>query len=188
MKRMLTLVVISGLFCSCAGNKQVKQNTKAVQQQRAQESLRELDKETSGQEATESEKEGEEEGDKEEEPQCLYPFKDGLPIWVYQPDYESSLGAVGIAKKQEIGGYDAQKRLAVVIAQAELSKQVELLVNSELETEKTVIESEAKQSYQEKLKSLSKQETQQLIKNAIVKDEWLNPKTGDLYVWVVIER
>jgi len=125
---------------------------------------------------------------KDEGPQSKYPFKDGYPVWLYNPVYGGNLGAVGIAKPQTRGGYEAQKRLALTIAQAELAKQIEVLVDGELHTEKTVISRKDDEHYRSKLSSLSIQQSQQLIKNAIIKDEWIDPKKGDLYLWVVIER
>lgn len=125
---------------------------------------------------------------KDEILQSKYPFKDGYPVWLYNPAYEGNLGAVGIAKPQTRGGYEAQKRLALTIAQAELTRQINVLVDGELYTEKTVISKSGDEYYRSKLSSLSIQQTQQLIKNAVIKDEWIDPKTGDLYLWVVIER
>lgn len=117
-----------------------------------------------------------------------YPVKNGLPIWVYNPNYKGYLGAVGIAKKTAKGGYPEQKRLAIMIAQSNLAKQINLLVNAEVYTEKLRISKKDYEIYKSKLKSLSKQEAQAYLRNTVVKDEWIDPKTGDLYVWVVLEK
>jgi len=114
--------------------------------------------------------------------------EESYPVWFYNPGHGGCLGAVGMAKKQERGGYAAQKRLAVTIAQAELAKQIEVFVNSDLQTEKTIIDTKADRHYRAKLSSLTTQETYQLIKNAVVRDEWVDPKTEEMYIWVVIER
>jgi len=116
-----------------------------------------------------------------------YPLKNGYPIWVYNPNYGGYIGAVGIAKK-DVGGYTEQKRIAVMVAQANLAKQIKLLVNSTIYTEKILISKKDYEEYKSKLKSLSKQEAQAYLKNTVVKDEWIDPKTGDLYVWVVLEK
>ncbi|MFH1860903.1 MAG: hypothetical protein ABH870_07850 [bacterium] len=170
MKKMWLAIFIPWLLVSCATDKTMVKEDRLVQQQVAEKESRDKT--------------------------CLAPTKDNYPIWVYQSNYGVVLGAVGIAKKQEKGGstsckgstpvrgYAAQKRLAIIIAQAEIAKQIEVMVNTELQTEKTMIN----QDYYSKFSSLSRQETQQLIKNAVVKDEWIQPETGDLYVWVVIER
>ncbi|MFH1961571.1 MAG: hypothetical protein ABIJ30_01650 [bacterium] len=164
MKKIWLAIFIPWLLVSCATDKTLVKEDRLVQQQVAEKESRDKT--------------------------CLAPTKDNYPIWVYQPNYGVVLGAVGIARKQEKGGstpvrgYAAQKRLAIIIAQAEIAKQIEVMVNTELQTEKTMIN----QDYYSKFSSLSRQETQQLIKNAVVKDEWIQPETGDLYIWVVIEK
>ncbi|MFH1898695.1 MAG: LPP20 family lipoprotein [Candidatus Desantisbacteria bacterium] len=183
MKTTWLAILIPMLLLSCAENRTVvKEDAKPVQSQAADKAFEELDVGT-GDRNTVTLTEQEEEAKKPEQPSG-YPIKDHYPVWVYQPDYGGVLGAVGIAKKQEKGGSAAQKRLAVIIAQAELAKQIEVMVDTRLETEKTTIGNE----YSSKLSSLSRQETQQLIKNAVARDEWIQPETGELYVWVVIER
>jgi len=158
MQKMWLAIFIPWLLVSCATDKTLVKEDRLVQQQVAEKGSRDKT--------------------------CLAPTKDHYPVWVYQPNYGGVLGAVGIAKKQERGGYAAQKRLAIIIAQAELAKQIEVMVDTELQTEKTMVN----RDYSSKFSSLSRQETQQLIKNAVVKEEWLDLETGDLYIWVVIER
>jgi len=94
---------------------------------------------------------------------------------------------VGIAKKTR-GGYPQQKRTAVAIAQANLAKQIKILVNAEVTTEKINVDTRTLQYYRSKIRSLSKQEAQAYLRNTKVMDEWIDPKTGDLYVWVVLEK
>lgn len=117
-----------------------------------------------------------------------YPLKNGYPIWFYNPNYGGYIGAVGIARKTKNIGYPEQKRLAIMIAQANLSKQLKLLVNAEVYTEKLRISRKDYEEYKSKLKSLSRQESSAYLRNTVVKDEWIDPKTGDLYVWVVLEK
>ncbi len=170
MKRICRLaILIPMLLLACIENKSmIKEDEKPVQQQEVEKVFKKgLHEETEDRATINTGIRGESQSDH--------------PAWICQPGV---LGAVGIAKKQEKGGYAAQKRLAIVIAQAELAKQIEVIVNAELQTKKTMVNND----YHSKLSSLSKQETQQLIKNAVVKEEWINPKTGELYVWVVIER
>ncbi len=194
MQKIWFAMLISVLLLSCTIDKTIVKEDKPIPQQTAKKVFEELDEETGDRDTvtlTEQEK-----GAKKPEQSSGYLLpsphplsieregNDHDPIWVYQPDYGGVFGAVGIAKKQEKGGYAAQKRLAVIIAQAELAKQIEVMVNAELQTEKTIVNHD----YSSKFSSLSRQETQQLIKNAVVKDEWIQPETGELFVWVVIER
>ncbi|MEK7813646.1 MAG: hypothetical protein AAB296_07780 [Candidatus Desantisbacteria bacterium] len=168
MKRVCLAILIPMLLLSCAENKNMlKEDEKPVHQQEVEKVFNGLDEKTEDRDTINTASRDE--------------SQPALPAWFYQPGV---LGAVGAAEKQEKGGYAAQKRLAIVIAQAEIAKQIEIIINTELQTEKTMVNND----YHSKLSSLSKQETQQLIKNAVVKEEWTNPKTGELYVWVVIER
>lgn len=120
--------------------------------------------------------------------QSGYTIRNGYPLWFYSPGHGGYLGAVGTAKIQKEGGYANQKRLALRIAQAELARQINVIVDTELTTEETVIDRGVAEEYRSKLGSLSKHDTKQLIKNAVIKDEWINPETGELYLWVVIEK
>jgi hypothetical protein len=117
-----------------------------------------------------------------------YPLKNGYPVWVYNPNYGGYLGAVGIAKKSVKGGYPEQKRIAIMIAQANLAKQIRLVLNSKVYTEKMRISKKEFEEYKSKLYSLSKQSANEFLKHTVVKDEWIDEKTGDLYVWVVLEK
>ncbi len=125
--------------------------------------------------------------DKKYKVKTKYPIKNGYPVWVYNPNYGGYIGAVGIAKKVK-GGYSQQKRLAVIIAQSNLAKQIRLIVNTKIYTKKIKIDKNSFEIYKSYLKSLSKQEADVYLKNIIVKDEWIDPKTGDLYVWVVLRK
>ncbi len=117
-----------------------------------------------------------------------YPIKNGYPVWVFNPNYNGYLGAVGIAKKIKGKGYPEQKRIAVMVAKSNLAKQIRLVVNSEVYTEKLRISRKDYEEYKSKLRSLSKHSAHAYLKNVVVKDEWIDPKTGDLYVWVVLEK
>ncbi|RLJ70414.1 LPP20 lipoprotein [Hydrogenivirga caldilitoris] len=126
---------------------------------------------------------------KREEPRTKYPLKDGLPVWVHNPNYGGVLGGVGIAKKIPGKGYAEQKRLAKQIALADLAKQIEIIVKSELTKVEINVDTQTLQYYKKTFNSLSEQEVREvLIKNATIEDEWIDPKTGDLYVWVVLKR
>ncbi len=120
-------------------------------------------------------------------PKTKYPIVDGLPVWVHNPNYGGVLGGVGIAKKIPGKGYAEQRRLAKQIALADLAKQIELIVKTELTKVEVKVDTKRLQYYKKKFSSYSKQEVRSLlIKNAVIEDEWVDPKTGDLYVWVVI--
>ncbi len=126
---------------------------------------------------------------KRQAPRTKYPVVDGLPVWVRNPNYGGVLGGVGIAKKIPGKGYAEQKRLAKQIALADLAKQIELIVKTELTKVETNVDTKTLQYYKKKFSSYSEQEVRaMLIKDAVIEDEWIDPQTGDLYVWVVLKK
>ena len=125
---------------------------------------------------------------KREAPKTKYPFKNGLPVWVSNPNYGGYLGGVGIAKKIPGKGYAEQRRLAKHIALADLAKQVEIIVKTELEKIEINVDTSRLKYYKKKFSAYSEQEVRPMvIKNAVIEDEWIDPKTGELYLWVVIK-
>jgi hypothetical protein len=116
-----------------------------------------------------------------------YPMKDGYPVWYSSPVYGGYIGGVGVALPQN-GGYPVQRRVAITLAQADLARSVKVDVNNEFTSERTLIDTATQSAYREVYSSISRQSAEGLIANPVVKDEWLNPNTGDLFIWVVIER
>ncbi len=189
LSKRIAIAVISLLIFACAGQAPVDKDKKQLLQ-KYDRSFKALDEETGTspveRELEEIEKELQNRSDQTSPAESG--LIEGTPPWFFNPGHEGYLGAVGMAKKQARGGYAAQKRLAVTIAEAELSRQVEVLVNAELNTSRIVTHAEADASYRVKLRSMSRQESRQMLKNAVVKDEWLDPETGNLHVWLVIEK
>ena len=125
---------------------------------------------------------------KRETPKSKYPMKDGFPVWVSNPNYGGVLGGVGIAKKIPGKGYAEQKRLAKHIAIADLAKQIKIIVKTELNKIEIDVDTSKLRYYKKKFSAYSEQEVRAiLIKNAVVEDEWIDPRTGELYLWVVIK-
>ncbi|RUM29547.1 MAG: hypothetical protein DSY42_06235 [Aquifex sp.] len=117
-----------------------------------------------------------------------YPIKNGYPVWFWNPNYGNLLGAVGIAKPIKGKGIAEQRRLAKAIAIAKLAKQIEIIVKSEIKREEINIDKKSYELYKKKFSYYSEHEVRNiLIKNAVIEDEWLNPNTKELYIWVVIK-
>ncbi|MDR2401844.1 MAG: hypothetical protein LBD73_09380 [Deferribacteraceae bacterium] len=117
-----------------------------------------------------------------------YPLLNGFPIWFSSPVYDGYFGGVGVAKPQKSGGLPAQRKVAVALAQAELAKNLETVVNNEYVSERLSVDKKTESYYVEKFSTLSRQDAQQLLKNPTVIDEWLNEKTGEFFVWVAVKR
>ncbi len=115
-----------------------------------------------------------------------YPVENGHPVWFLNPRLEGELGVVGIAGPQKKGGYAAQKKVARMAASAELARQVEVFVESELSRREVVRTREGEETLETQYGSRSKAEAYELTKRSTVKDEWLNRATGELYLWVVV--
>lgn len=198
------------LFGCATTNKSIKQHSKAQQQLEAQKAFEELDREVESPTLEEPmfEKPKQPEMQKtigtpvvkpEEKPReqvamekkldrtTKFPMKDGRPVWFYDPNYDGYFGAIGVARKSSTkGGYATQKRLAKTLAQAELSKQLKVFVDTELTTTKERILSKISESYRSTLETLSVHKSQELLENAQIIDEWIDPNSGDLYVWLVL--
>ncbi len=195
--RYLSILITLALLLSC-GTKSTKipSPTKEEQLQKAKRAFEELEREAEkpAEALTLEEKEKEPKYKKyprklakREVPKTKYPLVNGLPVWISNPNYGGVLGGVGVAKKIRGKGYAEQKRLAKQIALADLAKQIELIVKTELTKVEINISTKQLEYYRKKFSSYSEQEVRQLlIRNAVVEDEWIDPKTGDLYIWVVI--
>lgn len=121
-------------------------------------------------------------------PETKYPMKNGFPVWFTTPVYDGYIGAVGIAPKQSRGGFTAQKRVARMQAQKNLAKQIEVLVKSEVNVETLGVDTETVQYYRQKITSLTREQVDQYLTGFKVMDEWIDEKTGEYYMWMVINR
>ncbi len=117
-----------------------------------------------------------------------YPMQNGYPVWFFHPDYDGYLGAVGIASYQPGKSFYQQQRLAKISAEAALSKKIKVVVNTELNLIQTKVEAGVMNYYRSRLKTFSKHQAEQFLSNIVVKDQWVNPKTKELYVWLVLEK
>ena len=121
-------------------------------------------------------------------PQTKYPLKSGFPVWFFTPVYDGYIGAVGIAPKQARGGFTAQKRVARMQAQKNLAKQINVLVKSEVRVETLGVDSATVQHYRQKISSLTREQVDQYLIGFRVKDEWIDEKTKEYYMWMVLEK
>jgi len=121
-------------------------------------------------------------------PQTKYPIKNGFPVWFFTPVYDGYIGAVGIAPKQARGGFSAQKRVARMQAQKNLAKQINVLVNSEVNVETLGVDSSTVKYYRQKVTSLTKEQVDQYLTGFKTMDEWIDENSGEYYMWMVLNR
>ena len=96
-----------------------------------------------------------------------------LPIWVEDHRLVNYISAIGTSKVKRFGGDQAQYNAAMQHARRNLS-----IAFKQYQT-----------SLSEKSPEIDNQKTNVstlMFKNVIVKEEWKHPKTGQLYLWVVI--
>ena len=212
MKRLVILTAILALMTGCISmggkNKVVRQDSAAAQQAKAEAAQAEMEhaittgdlsleppKKAAPAPAPVVEKPAAVMPPKKEpmkigslKPQTKYPLQDGYPVWFFTPVYDGYIGAVGIAPKQTRGGMSAQKRVARMQAQKNLAKQINVLVKSEVNVESLGVDSTTVQYYREKVTSLTKEQVDQYLTGFKVMDEWIDEKTDEYYMWMVLDK
>ena len=170
MKKLVITAIIISLLCSCATKRVIVKQGDRRDELADKTSLERNEKQT-------------------QKGKHLMRFHNiaSYPVWFYDPHQDGYLGAVGIAKKQEQGGYYQQKWLARIVAEQELTKQRRILINNICNSRKEIqLRNEVIIRYKSKINCKSEQYSKAILKTTI-KDEWIDPQTGDLYLWVVIE-
>ncbi len=218
MLKTIAAVAVSLTFAGCMASKTeapkpAVHNTKQVQQNRADDAFKELDKEVSGQgtglegmekpsvpaptPAPAAEKAPEipkpeyanRPVDKDNlGPVTKYPMQNGFPVWFATPNMDGYIGAVGIAKQQARGGIAAQRRVAKALAQNDLARSIKVIVSSEVNIEKLNVDTQTLKYYQSKVSTLSRHQAEEVLSDFEIRDEWLDPKTKELYVWLVLRK
>lgn len=109
--------------------------------------------------------------------------KTNLPGWVLEPEITGCLVGVGYAKPQKANpAY--RRRVAMMRARAEIAKAVELYVTTQLTMEKSCTDEACRSA----MNTRSRHMTQQLIGGATLKNEWIDPETGILYIRLIIKQ
>ena len=105
----------------------------------------------------------------------------GRPVWFYRPNQNGAIGSIGIAEKEEGSDYLRQKRAAVSLARSDLAKRMRLKIDSSHKMTKILQHDEIGTLLDKELhtKSVSK------ILHTDIKDIWMDPKSCELYVWMV---
>lgn len=107
----------------------------------------------------------------------------GAPSWVLNPDKAGYVSVVGSAPKQDWGGHAAQYRVAEMKARQELAQMVRVRVES---TSKFATEDRAgKVSRSADIETKMQSSVDLSLESARVIEEWTDPKSGELYIWLV---
>ena len=110
----------------------------------------------------------------------------GAPAWVLNPDKPGYLSVVGSAPRQDWGGRQAQYRVAEMKARQELAQQVRVRVES---TGQYAVEDRAGQvSRIADIETKLQSSVDLSLESARVIEEWSDPQSGELYIWLVTPK
>jgi hypothetical protein len=107
----------------------------------------------------------------------------GAPAWVMNPDKPGYTGVVASAPKQDWGGHAAQYRVAEMKARQELAQQVQVRVES-VNRSRTEDRSGAV-SRSGDVETRLQSSVDLILEKAKVIEEWTDPRSGELYIWLV---
>ncbi|MCW8956545.1 MAG: hypothetical protein OQL09_06650 [Gammaproteobacteria bacterium] len=105
------------------------------------------------------------------------------PDWFHNPDIPGYIGFSAKAAPQSFGGIEAQQRVAESKARAELGRMARVQVQSRNLVRKSDQEGVDMQT----ASRLSSAEMLDLSRME-VREQWLHPVTGDLYIWVLLPK
>ena len=107
----------------------------------------------------------------------------GAPSWVLNPAKPGFQSVVGSAPKQDWGGHAAQYRVAEMKARQELAQMVRVHVAS---TNQYMTEDRAgKVSRSADVETRLESSVDLSLQSARVIEEWTDPESGDLYIWLI---
>ena len=107
-----------------------------------------------------------------------------LPAWVLNPDKPGYESVIGSAAKQDWGGRAAQYRVAMMKARQELAQRIRVRVESSNEYQ--IAERAAKVSSEANMQVRLQSSVDLSLENARVNEEWTDPQSGDLYIWLIV--
>lgn len=114
------------------------------------------------------------------------PANSQLPAWFNEPDIPGYLGISVSAPVQSMGGLEGQRRVALSKARAELGRITRLNVQSSNVISQTSNKEQTSTDFQNRTR-ISSTETLD-VSNMQVKEEWVDPATNELYIWVLVPK
>ena len=114
------------------------------------------------------------------------PSNSQLPDWYYEPDMPGYLGISVSAPVQSMGGIEAQRRVAISKARAELGRIARVNVQSSNVIRESSSKDESTTDFQNRTRLSSTEALD--VSNMQVKEEWVDTKTGELYIRVLVPK
>lgn len=105
-----------------------------------------------------------------------------LPAWILNPDKPGYQSVVGSAPKQDWGGREAQYRVALMKARQELAQMVRVQVQST--NIYKVEDHDGKISRDSDIETRLQSSVGLSLDEARVIEEWTDPQSGELYLWL----
>ena len=109
-----------------------------------------------------------------------------MPAWVLNPEKSGYVSVVGAAPKQDWGGRDAQYRVALMKARQELAQMVRVQVKST--SQSGMEQREGKVASEADIEISMQSRVDLSLDAARVIEEWADPHTGELYIWLVTPK
>lgn len=117
-----------------------------------------------------------------------YPMRDGYPVWYYNPGYGGLFGEVGSAGPAEGGDLARQERTAYLKARGDLIKKFMVMIRSECnESQKSSVVNGVVKDFVQKIDCTTIEHISLPLDYTRIQDRWVNPKTGELFLWVVLD-
>jgi len=108
------------------------------------------------------------------------------PAWVLNPGTPGHIGVIGSAPRQDMGGREAQYRVAMLKARQELAQMIRVHVES---TTRSRVEDRGGRVNRDLAVDTTLRSTEALsLDRARVIDEWVDPETGELYIHLVTPK
>ena len=109
-----------------------------------------------------------------------------LPAWYHEPNMPGYLGISVSAPVQTMGGLEAQRRVAISKARAELGRIARVNVQSSNVIRESSSQDQSTTDFQSQTRLSSTEALD--VSNMQVKEEWVDTKTGELYIRVLVPK
>lgn len=109
--------------------------------------------------------------------------KASIPAWVLNPEKTGYVSVVGAASVQDWGGRDAQYRVALMKARQELAQMIRVHVTTS--SQFNMEQREGVVTHDDDIETKVESSVALSLDAARVVEEWVEPQTGKLYIWLV---
>ena len=108
------------------------------------------------------------------------------PEWILNPEKPGYYSVVGAAPIQEVGGRTAQFRVAELKTRKELAQMIRVHIESTVQS--TVEQRDGKITRQGDIEMKLQSSVELSLDAARIIEEWTDPKSGKLYIWLVTPK